>query len=166
MWKLKKVFSVAAAAALALSMMILPAQAATTPGAANCVGQATVSPGLFFPTGEERTFDWELQTTCTIVSSEGVETVNLDASGTGTGWCGRSVAAGGSGTLSNPITGQTVNLADIGWESVGSVLLVTGSHDNGGEGTFAAVVEAQGGADCASPDGATSFDVVIQATFA
>lgn len=166
MSKLQKVFSVAAAAVLALSMMILPAQAATGPSVGICQGTATVSPGLYFPgVGDSQTFTWELDTTCTAVSQDGVETFALQASGTATGWCGRSVGSGGSGTLSN--SSQTITLSNIGWESVGSVLLVTGNHDGPGSATntFAAEVEAQGGADCAG-SGATSFEVVVVAEFA
>lgn len=161
MKRLKKIYSVAAVAALAMAMMILPAQAATVPGTATCTGTATVDPGLFFPgIGPSQTFTWELETTCTVVSADGVETLSLNASGTGTGFCGRSTASGGSGTLGS------FTLSNIGWQSAGSVLVVTGSHNGGGAGTFVAEVDAIGGSACAGPGGATDFDVVIEAEFA
>lgn len=159
MKRLKRISSVVAVAAFALSMMVLPAQAATTPGTATCTGTAKVTPGLYFPgVGPSQDFAWELHTTCTVVSSDGVETLALDASGTATGYCGRSTGAGGSGSLGD------IALSGIGWESVGSVLIVSGSHDGGGAGTFVAEVDAIGGQPCATT-GATDFEVVVEAEF-
>lgn len=167
MKKLHKMFSVAAAAALALSMMILPAHGATAPATGTCEGTASVSPGLFFPgVGPSQDFSWSLSTECTVVSGDGVETLLLEATGTGTGFCGQSTAQGGEGTLTDPETGQTIDLWDIGWESAASVLLVSGSHNGPGTVTnsFQAQVMAQGGEDCAG-SGATDFVVVIVAEF-
>jgi hypothetical protein len=142
------------------------AQAATTPASGTCDGVATVSPGLFAPGfGPSQTFDWTLETECEVVSSDGVETFTLTASGTGTGFCGASTAEGGTGTLHNAATGQTITLTNIGWVSGGSVLLVSGNHDGGGQGEFQAQVEAQGGSDCTTPAGATEFLVAIVAEF-
>jgi hypothetical protein len=162
----RRYLSLLAATTVALGASLLPASAVAPPGTATCTGTATVTPGLFFPThGPSQTFSWELITTCDVVSADGTEVaVGLAASGTGEGWCGRSVAPapgepGGTGTLGD------VALSDIGWESAGSVLLVTGTHDGGGLGTFAAEVDAFGGEKCAS-SGATEFEVVIEAEFA
>lgn len=162
--RLKKMYSVIAVAVFALGMIVVPAQAASGPAAAGvCTGVATVDPGLHLPP-DSKTFTWTLETECTVVSSDGVETLHLSASGTGTGACGLSTASGGSGTLSSST--QTVTLSNIGWVSAGSMLLVSGNHDTPGTtGSFQAQVNAQGGPACLDDGGATAFTVTVVGEF-
>jgi hypothetical protein len=159
---------VAIVATLALSGL-QSARAATMPAAGTCDGMFNVSPGLFAPGfGPNQTFDWTLETECEVVSSDGVETFTLTASGTGTGFCSAATAEGGTGTLHNAATGQTITLTDIGWVFGGRSLLVSGNHDAGGQGEFQAQVDAQNViplSDCHTPNGATAFLVVIVAEF-
>jgi hypothetical protein len=159
MKRLRRLYSVVAVAAFAISMIVLPASAATAPATTLCIGTLTfTSPGL---SGTRQAFSWSLNTLCDAVSSDGAEQFDLNASGIGTGSCDWSSAAGGSGTLSR--SSQSVGLTNIGWEGGRSVLLVTGNHDAGGAGTFAAEVEAQDGAYCSPQD---RFEVVMVAEFA
>lgn len=149
----------------------------TAPAAAECEGVAEVAeidangdptgrgitaPGVDpadLPDG--RRFAWSLTTDCTVVNADGTSTHQLNASGTATGFCGRSVADDGNGTLGS------MNVTDITWESVGTVLAVSASHDGhlstGGAaaGVLEAEVQASGGEACTTPQGATRFDVVI-----
>jgi hypothetical protein len=149
----------------AILMTASPAHAATVPFTATCSGTATATPGIFFPgVGPSQTFTWTLETECEVVSSDGVEIFALSAGGTATGFCGWSTITGGSGTLSSS-AGQTISLSNIGGESAGSVKVVSGSHDAGGQGVFVAVVHAEGGASCATGGGATDFTVTVVAVF-
>lgn len=113
---------------------------------------------------------------------------DLAVSGWGTGFCGSSTAAppfpskdSASVALSNDTAvidnnrgqitlddGSVVNLWDIHWVSEASVLEVVLAHDagsdekpNGQDGT--AEVQAFGGNDCATVNGAKTFDVTIVA---
>jgi hypothetical protein len=161
MKRLKRLYSITAVAVFALAVTVLPANAVTAPGSATCTGVAEVSPGIFAPGfGPSQEFDWSLTTTCTTVSGDLVEqNVPLNASGTAVGFCGQSTGLSGSGSLGD------VELSGITWTSGGTVLIVTGSHNGGGAGTFEATVEANGGEDCTGV-GATKFEVVIESVFA
>lgn len=155
----------------------------TAPAAATCTGVASVSatsgdqPGITFPVtdaGAEdpRDFDWSLDAFCEVAVDGGATVytnVPLNVSGTANGYCGASTADSGSGTIGDSATtGGAVNISNITWESAGSMLVVSLNHDAEGPaatGEGAAEVNAQGGQDCSTHAGATSFDVVIEGQF-
>jgi hypothetical protein len=153
----KKMFASVLAIVALFALSIAPASAHEAPAVIACTGTATVSPGLHFPgVGPSKDFTFSLTTTCT--TSGGSAT--LTAEGKGHGWCGASTASG-EGKL-RFADGHEIGFT-FNWTSGGQLLIVTGEHEGGSTGTLAGTVVATGGADCATPQGATSFDVTIDA---
>lgn len=143
-------------------------QTVTAPAAAECSGTADVwtgdpdivgdGDGLTFPhVDDRRSFNWKLTTDCeiTIDAAGSTAAVSLNASGTGEGWCGQSFGLSGSGTIGD------AHLTNITWNSAGTVLAVEFDHDAGATGTGSAEVQAFGGTDCDTLEGAKRFDVEI-----
>lgn len=173
MKKKGRITSLVAAAMLAIGLTAMPATAHEPPGEATCVGSATVTAddggGIYAPgVGPEKSFGWSINddTTCTVVTAEGAIDGTLQGEGRATGWCGRSVGEPvGTATLTTA-DGHSLTFNNVSWQSAGSVLVVSGETDDGE--TLTAVVEAFGGQDCfdGAGDGATDFDIVIEATVA
>lgn len=99
---------------------------------------------------------------CGYLKPEQVTTLGLGAA------CGISEGYDGIGQLH--FDDVSYQLSNVGWAptSAGGTLPVTGDWDEIGgpaSGTFANIVQAQGGADCAGADGAKEFTVVGVAAF-
>jgi hypothetical protein len=150
-----KIRLIAVLAVAALSVMALAVPAAAHQGVGVFTGTATVTPlGLPIIDGNGETGTWELHTTVT-----GTQSGALDAKGNlgpalgvlGAA-CGSSSGSDGAGTFGHD------SLSNLGWvATAGGTLPVTGNWNT--TGTVVAVVQAQGGAACAS-NSADSFTVV------
>ena len=121
---LRKLLGLGSAAALALGLSITPANAA--PAASVFEGNASVSPGLWFPVvGPSTTANWAFASTLGVP-------VGVSGSGQVTGFCGQST---GSGTATIGSEGPF----PISWVSAGGTLILTGV----GARTGAAIVQAR-----------------------
>jgi hypothetical protein len=146
-----------AIAVVAVAAMALPAAAvADNSDVGAFTGVANVTP-LGLPGTSPVTGSWSLVTTLTsavagagtLNASGGLSPVaNIGAA------CGMSHGHSGSGTAG------AYNLSNLGWvATAGGTLPVTGHYTvAGGSGPVVAIVQAQGGANCAS-NSANSFQV-------
>jgi hypothetical protein len=186
MIKFKRSFVAFITALAALMVFALPASAAPSPTVAVFTGSATVTPGLFFPTGTPKDATWKFESvtgTCDAINvPDGLVGCQLGASVADQiegelgavasplgenlgGWCGLS--RGHSGTGEASAAGETIDVNDVGWiTSAGGMLPIVGfwqdrnSDDNG---NLVGLVNAIGGGPCLGDDpdpGATNFDVV------
>jgi len=148
-------------AAIGLGLFALPAQA-HTPLVLNCQGTATVDTGdAGLTVTADKSFDWDITVGCTWRAGTATGTATLTAEGEDAfGRCGRSTASGGTGTID--FGDHTATLTGVGWQSVGTVLVVTGGHDDGGQGELAAEVQATGD-ECATGDSSFAVTIVGQA---
>lgn len=173
-----KLYSIISAAMLGAAMLAVPATAHEAPQVADCIGTADVKEIGNEDTGlsvfTDRHFTWEITVGCDLDGNPlDAPEATLHASGTGFGRCGASTASGGTGTVT--YTGETdhdTDLLNIGWTSGGTVLHVTGDHDNSqgdgaDHGDINAEVQAGGsGTTCLDDSdggGAKVFNVNIAA---
>lgn len=172
---MRRFYAILSAAALAVAMLVVPASAHNAPVALTCIGTADVQAtdtqhGTDNGTGltalSDKWFNWQIEVDCSTDADSNTIEATLKASGTGAfGRCGASTASGGSGTVTFT-DGHTTELSNIGWTSAGTVLAVTGNHDNGKgdgneDGILHATVQASGGDECLAEPGARKFDVNI-----
>ncbi|MGH2379269.1 MAG: hypothetical protein ACRDGT_12445 [Candidatus Limnocylindria bacterium] len=186
--RLNLIASIAGTLALALTMIAAPATAqVTVEESAVFEGTADTPDGLWLPGIHEPPVpggDWFFdapnlalpageQGRCTDTRG-GPGGCIIDAEGTlgasnGVGpYCGMSSGAGGGNSEPSSVTnslGDVYTLTTIGWPATaGGTLPVSGTwtRPDGATGTLTAIVQAQGGAACATT-GATTFRVVGEA---